>query len=271
MVNLTVISQLITANHILSYYNVLDALGHVSVRNPDNSSTFFLSSDKPSALVASQADIVEYRISDAQPVDPSAPQGYVERYIHSEIMKRYPSVNSVVHSHSENIVPYTLIDVPMEPIFPPSAGVGSGMPNFDPETVYNSTQVHNLLINTPQLGAALASYFSSQPKSDNTTIAHEGVLQRGHGFSVTGQSIELAVYRAVYAQVNARMQTTAIQLAGASGLGIDKIKYMNTREWMDAATGRDFNRAWDLWVAQVQTYPGGLYQNTLANTYPAGV
>lgn len=271
MVNLTVISQLITANHILSYYNVVDALGHVSVRNPDNSSTFFLSADMAPALVSSEADIVEYQISDAQPVDPSAPQGYVERYIHSEILKRYPSVNSVVHSHSENIVPYTLIDVAPKPIFPPSAGIGTGMPNFDPEPYYNSTQVHNLLINTPQLGAALASILSSQPNSTNSTLVHQGALQRGHGFSVTGDSIELAVYRAVYAQVNARMQTTAIQLAGASGLGVDSIKYMSTREWMDAATGRDFNRAWDLWVAQVQDYPGHLYHNALANTYPAGV
>ena len=136
MVNLTTISQLLTANHILTYYNVLDALGHISVRNPDNSSTFFLAADKPPALVSSQADIVEYRISDAQPVDPSAPVGYVERYIHSEIMKRYPSVNSVVHSHSENVVPYTLIDVLPQPIFPPSARVGARLPNFYPQPLY---------------------------------------------------------------------------------------------------------------------------------------
>jgi ribulose-5-phosphate 4-epimerase/fuculose-1-phosphate aldolase len=263
MVNLTTISQLISANHILSYYNVLDALGHVSVRNPDNSSTFFLSADRAPALVASPADIVEYRISDAQPVDPSAPQGYIERYIHSEIMKRYPTVNSVVHSHSENIVPYTLVDVPLQPIFPPSSGLGFGMPNFDPETVYNSTQIHDLLIRDPKLGAALASLLSSQPNSTNSTLVHEGILQRGHGFSMTGPSIEIAVYRAIYAQVSARMQSTAIQLAAASGVGVNGIKYMSTREWMDAATGRDFDRAWELWIGEVSTYPGGLYQNSV--------
>lgn len=32
MVNLTVISQLITANHILHFNDVVDAYGHISVR-----------------------------------------------------------------------------------------------------------------------------------------------------------------------------------------------------------------------------------------------
>lgn len=35
MVNLTAtLSTLITANHILHYHDILDAYGHVSVRNP---------------------------------------------------------------------------------------------------------------------------------------------------------------------------------------------------------------------------------------------
>lgn len=36
------LSSLITANHILSYHNVLDPFGHVSVRNPLTNTTFFI-------------------------------------------------------------------------------------------------------------------------------------------------------------------------------------------------------------------------------------
>lgn len=60
------------------------------------------------ALLASEADLVEYHVADAEPVDPSAPNGYVERYIHSEIYKRYPGVNSVIHSHASEVIPYTI-------------------------------------------------------------------------------------------------------------------------------------------------------------------
>jgi hypothetical protein len=43
MKNITaLLSSLITANHILSYHNVLDPFGHVSVRNPNTNTTFFI-------------------------------------------------------------------------------------------------------------------------------------------------------------------------------------------------------------------------------------
>lgn len=60
------------------------------------------------ALVSSKADIVEYRVEDASAVDPLSPPGYVERYIHSEIYKRFPDIKSVLHSHSPAILPFTI-------------------------------------------------------------------------------------------------------------------------------------------------------------------
>lgn len=60
------------------------------------------------ALLSSAADIVEYRVEDAAPVDPNSPPGYVERYIHGEIYKRYPKIQSVIHSHSAAVLPFTI-------------------------------------------------------------------------------------------------------------------------------------------------------------------
>lgn len=113
-VNITnILSTLITANHILAYHSVLDAFGHVSARNPANSSTFFLSRQLAPALVSSASDIVEYDVSTAQPVlGSSAPGGYIERFIHSELYKRYPGVASVVHSHSQHVIPFSVVEVP---------------------------------------------------------------------------------------------------------------------------------------------------------------
>jgi ribulose-5-phosphate 4-epimerase/fuculose-1-phosphate aldolase len=118
MVNITeTISMLITANHILHYHEVLDAFGHVSVRNPNNNSTFFLSLERPPALVSSVDDIAEYYVENGSAVDPSAGAGYAERFIHSGIYKLYPDIGSVVHSHAEQVLPYTITQVPMEATF----------------------------------------------------------------------------------------------------------------------------------------------------------
>ena len=110
-------SKLITANHILHYNNVVDAYGHISVRNPSNPTTFFLSASVAPALVSGLEDLVEYKIEDATPVKKDAPRGYLERYIHSEIYKKYKGVQSVVHAHSEAVIPFSISSVPLKPVF----------------------------------------------------------------------------------------------------------------------------------------------------------
>lgn len=60
------------------------------------------------ATISSDRDVIEYYVSNAEPVDPNAALGYSERCIRSEIYRRYPDVQSVVHSHSEAVVPYSI-------------------------------------------------------------------------------------------------------------------------------------------------------------------
>lgn len=68
----------------------------------------------PPALVSSPDDLVEYHVDSADAVEKSAKPGYIERYIHSEIYKRYPNINSVVHSHSSDVLPYCISGVPLK-------------------------------------------------------------------------------------------------------------------------------------------------------------
>jgi len=149
MVNITaVFSTLITANHILHYNKVLDAYGHISVRNPKNNLTFFLARDIAPALVSSPKDIVEYYISNASSVDPNAPTGYIERYIHSEVLKRFPEVNSVIHSHSEIIIPYSVVDVPLEPVIHMAGFLGS---TLFPPTIISANELLQSRCTGPEL------------------------------------------------------------------------------------------------------------------------
>lgn len=90
-VNLTeILSTLITANHILDYNKVVDGLGHISVRNPNNNATFFMTGNPPPALVRSLSDLNEFYIGDGSAVSPSADRAaqspYSERFIHQGIL-----------------------------------------------------------------------------------------------------------------------------------------------------------------------------------------
>ena len=62
----TVIQDLVIANRILAKEDVVDAYGHISVRNPDNPKHFFLSRSVAPDLVERE-DIVELGL-DGQPV-----------------------------------------------------------------------------------------------------------------------------------------------------------------------------------------------------------
>src|SRR2546423_6132973 len=100
----TVIKDLVIANRILAREEVVDAYGHVSIRNPDNPKHFFLSRSLSPELVERE-DIVELAL-DGQPVRGDKRPLYLERFIHAAIYEARPDVNAVVHAHAEDILPF---------------------------------------------------------------------------------------------------------------------------------------------------------------------
>lgn len=119
---------LITANHILHHHSLVDAFGHISARNPLDPSTFYMASMLAPAVVTSPADLVQYHVSNGSAVDADAPQGYRERFIHSEILRQFPSVGSVVHSHADEVLPYTIVEgLGVEPAFHMAGFLGASL------------------------------------------------------------------------------------------------------------------------------------------------
>lgn len=265
--NLTaLLSTLITSNHILHYHNILDAYGHVSVRNPNNASTFFLARQLAPALVSSPADINEYYVSSGEAVNSSDPAGYAERYIHSEILKRFPQVNSVVHSHSEDVIPYGIAGVDVRPSYHMAGFLGSKVPVFEIEQYYNNSQVHDMLVSTNPLGAALASLFANSSSSNAPT--NTLVVMRGHGFATIGANLTESTFRAYFAASNGRVQRKALTLAALAAkdgeLGhTDGVRYLDMREQADTSVMNDWSssKPWAMWVREVEVNP--LYVNTL--------
>lgn len=72
-VSLDLIRKYIDGCHILHYYNLVDAYGHLSVRLSD--STFMMSRYLAPALVSSADDLVIYKIENAEPIGPNPPRG----------------------------------------------------------------------------------------------------------------------------------------------------------------------------------------------------
>jgi HCOMODA/2-hydroxy-3-carboxy-muconic semialdehyde decarboxylase len=69
---------------------------------------------------------------------------------------------------------------------------------------------------------------------------------RGHGSTVVGPTLREAVFRAVYTEVNAKLQAQAVALGDFTPLteGEAEVSARNIASQV--------NRAWDLWVMKAQ-------------------
>ncbi|KAL9114756.1 MAG: hypothetical protein Q9227_001435 [Pyrenula ochraceoflavens] len=261
---------LITASHILHYYNICDAYGHVSLRSPLNPNTFFISHAIAPANVSSPRDLVEYHVSDASPVDPSAPAGYLERNIHAGIYRQYSGVNCVVHGHSPELVSFSIAGVPFRAVNHMSGFIGTATPNFDSRHHRTATDPNDLLIRTTALGDALSTHFSAPPSSAPKEKPDAAlVLMRGHGFTTAADTIPTAVYQAVYAQVNARIIMGAVNLrSGLRGNRDGGDTAGVAEQAMDEIDGLSEEEVKDTWKSNLgtQSRPWGLWEREVANS-----
>jgi ribulose-5-phosphate 4-epimerase/fuculose-1-phosphate aldolase len=222
------IEDLVAANRILYHEGVVDGFGHVSVRHDRDPGRFLLARSMAPGLVTA-ADILLFDL-DGNPLAPGPPP-YLERFIHSEIYKARPEVSAVVHSHSPAVIPFGATSVPLRPICHMSGFLAGGVPVFEIREA--AGEATDLLIRTPALGAALARRLGS------AAVA----LMRGHGNVVVANSLRLAVYRAVYTEINARLVAAALRL------GDGRVTFLSDAEGAAAAATNSgqVGRAWDLW------------------------
>jgi ribulose-5-phosphate 4-epimerase/fuculose-1-phosphate aldolase len=221
------LDDLVAANRILYDQGVVDGFGHVSVRHNKDPNRYLLSRSMAPALVT-RDDIIEYDLDD-NPVNANGRSSYLERFIHGEIYKVRPDVKAVVHSHSPAVIPFADTAVPLRPMNHIAGFLGAGVPVFEiRDTAGPAT---DMLVRTMALGKALAATLGDKPVA----------LMRGHGSVAVGPSVRHVVYRAVYTEVNARMQSEALKLGTPT--------YLNTEEAAAAAKTNDnlVGRPWELW------------------------
>jgi ribulose-5-phosphate 4-epimerase/fuculose-1-phosphate aldolase len=221
------VEDLVAANRVLADLGVVDGFGHVSVRHDKDASHYLMSRSMAPALVKAD-DILEFDL-DGVAVDAKGQAVFLERFIHGEIYKARPDVKAVVHSHSPSVIPFGVSKTRLQPIYHMSSFMGVDVPVFEIRDVEGLGS--DLLVRNQKLGAALAQVLGTR------TVA----LMRGHGSVTVGTSLPQVVFRAYYAEMNARLQSEAIKLGA--------VTYLTPEEAAAAAKTNDalVMRPWELW------------------------
>jgi ribulose-5-phosphate 4-epimerase/fuculose-1-phosphate aldolase len=221
------IEDLVAASRILAQHEVLDAYGHVSARGDRRRERFVMSRALAPALVTA-ADLMELD-ADSEPRPGDKRKGFIERYIHGEIYRSRPEVMAIVHSHSASVIPFGVTRTRLRPVYHMGAFLWSGTPVFE---IRNVRPENDLLVRDRSLGEALAGSLGGC----------SCVLMRGHGMTVVGESVPEAVFRAIYTEMNARLQLQARLLDGP-------IEFLSDEEGRraTAANRGTLERPWELW------------------------
>ncbi len=232
--NPTLLDELVDANHILFNRGVLDGFGHVSVRHDADPNRFIQARNLAPAMVT-RDDLMTFTLDGTPIGDDRKP--YLERFIHGSIYKARPDVNAIVHSHSAAVIPFGIAHgVTLRPVAHMSSFLHEGCPVFEIRDAVGED--NDMLVRDEATGDVLARVLGDAPV----------VLMRGHGSCSVGKTVRHAVFRAVYTEVNARLQADALRLSPT-------LTYLSDREAANSVVSNEsqIDRAWALWKLERST------------------
>jgi 3,4-dihydroxyphthalate decarboxylase len=188
-----------------------NVLGHISVRVTPGEALVRCRGPRESGLAFTTAEDIKL-LPIAGPVDTSQLAGWSvpnELPIHTSLLRRHPDVTAVVHAHPPAVVTMSLAGLPWVPIvgaydIPAARLAAGGVPTW-PRAV---------LVNTPQLGDALADCLADRPVG---VLYGHGIVSVGYG--PPEHAVAEAVTNAVALDSLARM-TLAVHAVGGTTVAI---------------------------------------------------
>lgn len=177
--------DVVLANRILAsdQVGVLDAVGIVSVRNPNNPNSYFVA-PKVAAGAVTAGDVIERDITKAE----ADTQGLL---IHDEIYKTHPEVKAIVNARTPEIVAFSG-SVPLRATVNGGNFIGEGLPTVSVDA------------SKPEAAKAVAAALDRKG----------GVLISGQGVVMTAGSVYNLADRAYQVKQNAKIQAQAMALRG---------------------------------------------------------
>ena len=122
-------------------------------------------------------------------------------------------------------------------MFHNAAFLAKGVPIFDIRRSFGMT---DMLVCDCAKGLALAETLEDKHVA----------LMRAHGSVATGDSLQTAVFRAVYTEVNARIQLSAISIAEDGGIEALEAEEGILADEINKTAGM---RAWNLWRMEIRS------------------
>jgi HCOMODA/2-hydroxy-3-carboxy-muconic semialdehyde decarboxylase len=223
--------RLVAANRILAREEVVDAFGHVSVRDPENPKRYVMARSRSPELVE-YGDLIRFE-QDGRSLDPENRTPYGERMIHGAIYETRSEVNAVVHNHAYSLLPFGITGRTLEPVVHVASVIGAEIPIWDIATRFKET---DMLVRTMEQGRDLAGALGR-----NTCV-----LMRGHGAVVAGASLKEAVITSIYLKVNAEVQLQAMTIGTPRGLSDGEVERSRATQLSPLA----LDRAWEYFCAR---------------------
>lgn len=186
--------RLIEAGLILGDADLGDfTRGHVSIRDPEDPSHFFM---KPHSVGFEEITMENIVICDldGQKVGGGG-RRHSEVFIHSEIFKARPDLNAVIHSHPKYATIWCSSLRPWRMVSQACVAFADGL-SFYQDTIN--------LIRSPETGRGVADALGDQ----------KVVMMRGHGVTVTGVSLEEAVIRMLTLENACQDQVICLAMGG---------------------------------------------------------
>jgi len=186
--------KLINAGRVLVSEGQGDYIwGHVTVRLPDQPTRFLM---KPACIGLEEMtpdNIITVDL-EGEKIAGDMPR-HNEVFIHSEILRARPELQSVVHTHPPHAVAFSTLGQPLKAMSNDSVVFRDGVPVFSETT--------DLIVDQAR-GKAVARCLSS----------HGALLLRNHGIVTAGRSIEEAVFLAIKLEKACRLQLLAAAAGG---------------------------------------------------------
>jgi HCOMODA/2-hydroxy-3-carboxy-muconic semialdehyde decarboxylase len=232
------VRELVAANRILASENVVDALGHVSRRHPEDPERYLLSCSRSPALV-SEEDIVEFDLEN-KPIDPRGRSMYAERPIHGAVYRARPDVGAVCHSHAHPLIPFSVASVPLRPMFVLGATIGEEVPVWDIREDFPDDG--GMLVVNDVIGSSLARRLG----------AHQACLLAGHGAVIAEETVKRVVQVAISLVTNAALLLQSHLLASTQD--DSELRFLSPSE-INAMTELALShgpaeRMWEYWATR---------------------
>jgi ribulose-5-phosphate 4-epimerase/fuculose-1-phosphate aldolase len=163
--------------------------GHVSIRVPGDPTHFFMKPHSFGFDEITPENIVVCNLEGEKVA--GGGRKHSEVYIHSEIYKLRPDVNSVIHTHPTHAVALSCTGQPLHPISQPAVAFCDGLPYYT-DTIE--------LIRSHAMGAGVAKALGKA----------KAVLLRNHGAAIVGATVEESTILAIMLDNACQIQLAAL-------------------------------------------------------------